>query len=50
VEIAEDSFAALRLANKFGIAIAAMIPIITITIKSSINEKPFCLIFLLSLF
>src|SRR3954464_10510354 len=34
----------MRERNKFGIAIAAMIKIIAITIKSSMSEKPFCLL------
>src|SRR5579862_780338 len=40
---AEDSLAAMRARNRFGIAIAAIIRIMATTIKSSINEKPFCL-------
>jgi hypothetical protein len=48
---AEASFAAILERSKFGIAIAAIIRMIATTIKSSINEKPFCLrIFFISLF
>ena len=36
--------AAIRERSKLGIAIAAIIKIIATTIKSSINEKPFCLL------
>src|SRR5207248_4975708 len=39
----EDSLAAILARNRFGMAIAAMIRMIATTIKSSINEKPFCL-------
>src|SRR6185503_3242226 len=38
--IAEPSLAARREASKLGIAIAAIIPIIATTMRSSINEKP----------
>jgi hypothetical protein len=38
--IAEDSLAARREARRFGIAMAAMMPMIATTIKSSINENP----------
>jgi hypothetical protein len=37
---AEPSFAARREARRFGIAMAAMMPMIATTISSSINEKP----------
>src|ERR1041385_600453 len=37
---AEPSLAARREARRLGIAIAAMMPMIATTIKSSINEKP----------
>src|SRR5215208_6827939 len=37
---AEPSFAARREARRLGIAIAAMMPIIATTMRSSINEKP----------
>src|SRR5437879_4366572 len=40
---AEASFAAIFERSKLGMAIAAMIKMIATTIKSSINEKPFCL-------
>src|SRR5687768_13364961 len=40
VAIAEPSFAARREARRLGIAIAAMMPIIATTMRSSINEKP----------
>ena len=40
-ETAEPSLAERRAASRFGIAIAAMMPMITTTIKSSISEKPF---------
>src|SRR5438105_3759519 len=39
---ADDSLAAIRARNKFGIAIAAMIRMIATTISNSISEKPFC--------
>src|SRR3989338_10077832 len=39
---AEASFAAILDRSKLGTAIAAMIRMIATTIKSSINEKPFC--------
>src|SRR2546422_3263839 len=39
---AEASFAAIFERSKLGMAIAAMIKMIATTIKSSINEKPFC--------
>jgi hypothetical protein len=38
---AEDSLAAMRARNRFGIAIAAMIKMIATTISNSISEKPF---------
>src|ERR1044072_8714080 len=52
VPIAEPSLAARREARRLGIAIAAMMPIIATTMRSSINEKPswrlvFMLIFML---
>src|SRR6185436_18172867 len=37
---AEPSLAARREASRLGIAIAAMMPIIATTMRSSINEKP----------
>jgi hypothetical protein len=37
---AEDSFAAIRARNKFGIAMAAIIRMIATTINNSINENP----------
>src|SRR5688572_1384282 len=40
VAIAEPSLAARREASRLGIAIAAMMPMIATTIRSSINEKP----------
>src|SRR5687767_8112342 len=40
VAIAEPSFAARREASRLGIAIAAMMPMIATTIRSSISEKP----------
>jgi hypothetical protein len=39
---ADESLAAIRDRSKLGIAIAAMIKMIATTIRSSINEKPFC--------
>ena len=39
---AEDSLAAMRARSRFGIAMAAIIRMIATTIRSSINEKPFC--------
>src|SRR5205085_476615 len=39
--IAEASFEARREASRLGIAMAAMMPMIATTIKSSISEKPF---------
>src|SRR6266478_5656747 len=39
---ADDSFAAIRARNRFGIAIAAMIRMMATTISNSISEKPFC--------
>src|SRR5205809_7538565 len=56
---AEPSLAARLLANKFGIAIEAIIPIMVTTMRSSMSEKParfwcctfiFCISALLSLF
>src|SRR5580692_6972164 len=41
---AEASFAEMRARSTFGIAMAAMIRMIATTIKSSISEKPFCLL------
>src|SRR5271169_4498141 len=41
---ADASLAEIRARSKFGIAIAAMIRIIATTIKSSISEKPFCVL------
>jgi hypothetical protein len=41
---ADASLAAIFDRSKFGMAIAAMIKIIATTIRSSINEKPFCLL------
>ncbi len=43
VAIAAVSFAARRAARRFGMAIAAMIAMIAITIISSIRVKPRCL-------
>src|SRR5205085_6299117 len=40
--IADESLAAMRARNKFGMAIAAIIRMIATTIKSSISENPFC--------
>src|SRR5262245_26141840 len=40
-ETAEPSFAERRAASRLGIAIAAIIPMITTTINNSISEKPF---------
>src|SRR5580698_9499087 len=39
---ADDSLAAIRARNRFGIAMAAMIRMIATTISNSISEKPFC--------
>src|SRR5580693_10273976 len=39
---ADDSLAAMRARNRFGIAMAAMIRMIATTISNSISEKPFC--------
>src|ERR1700685_2555178 len=47
---ADASLAAMRARSKFGIAIAAMIKMIATTISNSISEKPFCLLFISSLF
>src|SRR5580692_10332396 len=41
---AEDWLAAIFARNKLGMAMAAIIRMIATTIKSSINEKPFCLL------
>src|SRR2546430_39188 len=41
---ADASFAAIFDLIKFGIAIAAMIRMIATTMRSSINEKPLCLV------
>ena len=46
---AEDSLAAIFARRRFGIAIAAIIKMIATTIKSSIKEKPFCLVRIFSL-
>ena len=40
-EMADASLAALREARRLGMAMAAMMPMIATTIKSSIREKPF---------
>src|ERR1700681_1021717 len=40
---ADDSLAATRALNKFGMAMAAMMRMMPTTISSSINEKPLCL-------
>src|SRR5947199_9191897 len=45
---AEASFAAILERIRLGIAIAAMIRMIATTISNSINEKPFCLLRILS--
>ena len=51
MELTEDaSLAAMRARSKFGMAMAAMIRIIAITISSSISEKPFCFRISFSLF
>ena len=43
IELTEDdSLAAMRARNKFGMAMAAMMRMIATTISNSINEKPFC--------
>src|SRR5271155_5656147 len=39
---AEDSLAAMRARNRFGMAMEAMIRMIATTISNSISEKPFC--------
>jgi len=39
-DAAEDSLAAMRARNRFGIATAAIIRMIATTIRSSIKEKP----------
>src|ERR1700746_130811 len=41
---AEASLAAIFERSKFGIAMAAIIKMIATTIKSSMSEKPFCLV------
>src|SRR5580692_10774559 len=46
VPTAADWFAAILARSRFGIAIAAMIKMIATTINNSINEKPFCLLFI----
>ena len=46
VETAEPSFEALLVARRLGIAIAAMMPMITTTISNSISEKPFWAFFM----
>src|SRR5262245_5723252 len=46
---AEDSLAAMRARSKLGIAMAAMIRMIATTINNSINEKPFCFRFIITL-
>src|SRR5262252_6614356 len=43
---ADASLAAMRERIRLGIAIAAMIKIIATTISNSINEKPFCVLFI----
>jgi hypothetical protein len=40
--IAADSLAETRARSKLGIAIAAMMPMIATTIRSSMSVKPFC--------
>src|SRR6266849_8423519 len=45
---AEPSFAARREARRLGIAMAAMMPIIATTMSSSISEKPFWFLFIMS--
>src|SRR5579871_4003077 len=45
---ADASLAAMRERSKFGIAMAAMIKMIATTISNSINEKPFCFLFIFS--
>src|SRR5512140_3727726 len=50
VAAAAESLAEIRARSKFGMAMAAMIRMIATTISSSINEKPFCLRILESLF
>jgi hypothetical protein len=42
----EPSFARFCMAMKFGIAMAARIPMMTTTIMSSISVKPFCVRFI----
>jgi hypothetical protein len=44
---AEAWFAAIFARSRFGIAISAMIKMIATTINNSINEKPFCFLFIL---
>jgi hypothetical protein len=43
---AEASLADIRELIRFGIAMAAMIRIIATTIRSSMRENPFCLLFI----
>lgn len=38
----DDSFAAIRARNRFGMAIAAIIKMIATTMSNSMSEKPFC--------
>src|SRR5579859_6581276 len=45
---ADASLAAIRERSRFGIAIAAIIRMIATTISNSINEKPFCFLFIFS--
>src|SRR5438445_4092804 len=43
---AEASFAAIRDRRRFGMAMAAMIKMIATTIRSSMRENPFCVLFI----
>src|SRR5882724_685055 len=45
-DCAEPSFAARREARRFGIAMAAIMPMIATTMSSSISEKPFWFFFM----
>src|SRR5439155_3962595 len=47
---AEPSLAARREARRLGIAIAAIMPMIATTMSSSISEKPFWFLFIISFF
>src|ERR1700722_19267009 len=47
---ADDSLAAMRARNRFGMAMAAMIKMIATTMSNSISEKPFCFRISISLF